>query len=417
MGFLSVKSCCGLLLCLVITGAAGIAIGFENAKVMPKGVRNVDVRNVSTYISQKADGGGQLVGIGERLEKDLTFQKAINNEKSIIKRKELQAFLLTETPEITVGDSLGTYTADLEASVNVTAPIVAYGYTSKTTLAVAVPIYAASTATKIGFRPNNPVASKFFKLLNQPNVNQPASAMEAADKLNDARGQLQQKLRDNGYAELGTWQNTGLGDMTIAAKHRFFEREHFAAAATGGVVLPTGKTANPDNLTSIPFGDGQTDYFAGLTVDEPIAGNVFLNQYAKYTYQSADHKTIRLQTEEEPIEVPRQNVRYKLGDKVDGGISVQYEPPFGLVCGLGMDVQRKFADRYDAPQEVRSYIEEETDQFIQYAAVMVGYSTVPAFQRGEVKVPASVSAEFHRPLRGKWAPMADMTQVDINLFF
>ena len=406
---------------LLIYGAAlfsgGVAVGFENTKVMPKGVRNVDVREVSTYITQKADAAGRLVGIGQPLEQDLTFQKVINNEKSIVKKKELQAFMLTESPEITVGDTLGTYTADLEANVNVTAPIIAYGYTAKTTLAVAIPVYAASTATKIGFHPNNAVSSRFFKLLNDPNVNQPASAIEAADKLNDARGQLQQKLSDNGYAQLGTWQNTGLGDITLAAKNRFFSREHLAAAATGGIVLPTGQTADPDNLTSLPFGNGTTDYFAGVIVDEPIVGDIFFNQYVKYTYQSANRKTIRMQTEDEQIEVEKKSVDFKLGDKVDTGFSIQYEPQYGLLCGLGFDYQRKFADRYDAPIEVRRYVEKETDQMIEYGSVMLGYSTVPAFTRGEFKVPASVSMEYRKPLRGRWAPMADMTQVDINLFF
>jgi hypothetical protein len=203
----------------------------------------------------------------------------------------------------------------------------------------------------------------------------------------------------------------------LAAKHLFYKREHLASAVTAGAVLPTGRTDDPDNLTDLPFGDGQTDYFAGVIVDEPVAHGLFFNQYLKYIYQSPSRKTIRLKTDAEPIEVPKQKVGYKLGDKVEAGVSIQSEPDFGLIAGLGADVQRKYMDRYDTEADVRKEIEKETDQQAYYGSARLGYSTVPAFSRGEFKVPANVSIEYRRPLQSRFTPAADLTQIDLNIYF
>jgi hypothetical protein len=392
-------------------------VALENTKVMPKGVRNLNVREVSTYLRDKTDSSGTPVTLAQPLQKDLTFQTVLNGEKNVLKRKQLEAFLLTESPALSREDALGTFTADLNAAVRVMAPIFGYGINKKTTLALAVPVYAASTDVKVGFRPNNEVAGRFFGLLNASNVNQPASAAEAADKINSAVSELQSKLERNGYSTLGPWNATGPGDMTVAIKQLISSGELWSSAYTVGTVLPTGRVDDPDNLTDLAFGDGQTDIFASLILDEAVGGGVVFNQYAKYTYQNAGKRTVRKKTEAEPIEVEKAHMAFKLGDKIESGVSVQYEPAFGLMSGVGVDYTKKFADRYDADAEVRSELEKDTAAESYYGSVKLGYSTLPAFSRGEFKVPTSIAMEYRRHLKSRNTPAGDYTQVDFNLFF
>jgi hypothetical protein len=280
-----------------------------------------------------------------------------------------------------------------------------------------VPYYRAQTSIEVGFQAND-TAQAFLDALASPENNQVASAHEAADKLNNAVAKLNTKLADNGYRELEDWQDQGLGDMTVAAKYRFYEQSKLALASTAGVVAPTGRVDDPDILNDIAFGDGQWDVFGQLAVDEPLSGGLFLNQYAKYTVQLPGRKHVRQKTDDEPIEVEKANAKFKLGDKVDLGTSVQWQPAFGLVTGVGYTYSRKYGDVYrDVTKDSKGELETGTDQEAHNGEAVIGYSTVPAFQRGSVAVPLELKLSYVNQLASRNMPVSDLVQLDLNLFF
>ena len=200
-------------------------------------------------------------------------------------------------------------------------------------------------------------------------------------------------------------------------KSLLFKRDLLAAAQTVGVVLPTGRVDNPDNLTDLPFGDGQLDVFYGLALDQFLPYGITFNEYAKFTYQSEGTKEIRLKTDFEPIEVEKAMVAFKLGNKVEAGASMNYENRMGIIGGAGFDFFRKFMDQYDVSDEVQAEVAKETDAVTYFASAKLGYSTVAKYQRGQAKVPFMVSAEHKRNLAGQSSVIANMSTVDINLFF
>ena len=402
---------------LVIFGLLGMtsnALAFEHTKVLPKGVRNATLRMIDTEISEKTNANGIPEPLSQPLAKDLTFARILQGETGV-KRQQLEAFLLANG--FPLDQSIGTFSADLQGRVSVVAPVFSYGLTEKLTLALAIPYYRASTAVEMGFKPN-PNAQTFLTTLTQPSNNQTQSAREAAEKFNSAVEELNKKLARNGYSRLDTWEGQGLGDIVVAAKHQTFASEYFIAALTGGVNAPTGRGDDPDLLTDLPFGDQQWDVFAQAAFDQPLVAGIGLNEYAKYTYQAPGRKSIRAKTEDEAIEVELKRVSFKLGDKVDAGVSLVYEPAFGLTTGIGRSLFRKRGDQYRGLSlESETEWEKGSDQSADYNEYKLGYSTVPAYQQGTFKVPFSVGLEFKQHVKSRNMPVSDLAQAELSLFF
>ena len=395
-------------------GASGLAQAFEDTKVLPIGVRNLSIKHVHADLKNKTDGEGRYQSLAKPLAKKMKFKDAIKAETGQ-KRKEIESFMLVNG--YTEEDTLGQFNADLRGIVDVTAPVISYGVTDRLTLAVAVPIYRVKTRVEMGFVPNEN-AGRIVAQLNDPILNQTAKGQEVAGKLTDAEGELDQKLIDNGYEPLGEWEETGIGDITLAGKYKVYNGSVFKIASTNGFKIPTGRVDDPDILTDIPFGDGTYDFFTQLAFDQKLSGGVFFNQYVKYNYQFESSKTVRLKTDAEPLEVDKEEVDYRLGQSVEGGISVQFEPASGVLLGTGGVYSQKDGDEYIVEAEdVQSELEKETHTKATYWEFRLGYSSVQAFQRKEAAVPYNLVFDYKKHVASIHTPNADVLSMNLALFF
>jgi hypothetical protein len=371
---------------------------------------------VETDISEKTNGSGTAQPLAEPLMQSLTFAKIAKGETEL-KANKLRAFLLNNGFD--ENESVGEFTADLNGHLSVLAPIMSYGLTEKFTLALAVPVYKAATSIEVGFKANDR-AQAFLNSLSNERNNLSVDAREAAYKLNNAVDRLDEKLVDNGYRELDDWKAQGLGDITLAGKYKFFENPRLAMAATGGIVAPTGRGDDPDILNDIAFGDGQWDLFSQLSFDQPIPGapTFTLNENAKYTLQLPGRKVIRDVEADEQIEVGKSEVAFKLGDKVDMGVSLQWQPRFGLIAGVGYTYFKKFGDVYrDISAKTKLEMEDGTDQNAHNGEAVLGYSTIPAFQRQAFSVPVELKLSYLKQYASRNLPVSDLAQLDFSLFF
>ena len=402
--------------CLIVISWSFVscaAFAFEHTKVLPKGVRNITIKSVRTVIEEKSNHQGRLESIAKPLEKDLTLNKILQS-KTGLKKTQLHALILSEN--LKESDSLGTFKADMIGSVAVTAPVFSYGLTDRLTLAMAVPYYSANVKVGSSFQINDPVAMALVASL--VDKNQIKEANELVYKLNNAVGELNKKLVKNNFSELRDWSDSGVGDITLAAKLKLVEYKWFHLATTNGMVLPTGKTKSPFVLNDIPFGKGAYSLYANVGVDEYISSNVFLNQYVKYTHHLTGSKKVRLATDKEAIEVEVEEVDYRLGDHLDSGVSIQYEPDSGLIAALGYVYGKQYGDTYEIVNEaVRQKLEDNTQKRAEYIEFKVGYSSVKAFKRGEALAPLTASLEFKKHQASINTPSNDFMTFDVALFF
>ncbi len=394
---------------------SSVAFSFEDTKVLPKGVRSVNMRRVTTSFDSKTDREGVAKPLGQPLAQDLTFAKIVKGETGL-KREQVKAFLAENG--FNESDSVGAFTADLRGQIAVFAPIMSYGVSERFTIALAAPFYQTATDVSVGFRPNSR-AQAFVNSLAVTENNQTSSAREAGGKLNRAVGRLNEKLIDHDFRALERWSANSLGDVTLAGKFLGFSAESFAVALTTGVVAPTGKPDDPNILNDIPSGDGQWDIFEQIAFDEKLPGSFTINQFAKATYQMAGKRDVRAISSDEKIEVPVTSASYKLGDKFDLGTAVKYEPEYGLVLGAGLTYARKLADEYrgDFADETAAELEKGTDQLARNAEMVVGYSTIPLFRKGVVPVPLDLKLTYVKQLASRNMPVTDLAQIDFSLFF
>jgi hypothetical protein len=404
------------ILCSILLLSVGAtSYAFESTKTLPKGVRNLNVKGLYTTTSNKTNASGDLEPLAEPLWRPLRFRNIVAGEKGL-KKTQLEAFLLSQN--INQNDTAGDFRADLNAQINVWAPVFAWGITDRLTLAAALPYYSSSTDVKVGFR-TNAGAQRFLAALTTESMNNYQSAVEAAEKFQNAVGRLNERLQENAYQALEPWNKTAWGDLTIASKYLAYDGETLKLAGQFGVNAPTGRTDNPDILTDLPFGDGQWDVFGTVLSDQYLNSSIFFNQFFKYTYQSPDRKNVRWKTYEETVEAPRVPTDYKLGDKIDAGLSMQFEQEStGLTGGLGGLYFRKFSDRYEVDlPEVRNELQRQTGQNALYWQARLGYTTLPAFHRKDFALPLSASIEYRKQFQSRNVPVTDFTQVDLNLFF
>ncbi|RZA21566.1 MAG: hypothetical protein EOP10_16490 [Proteobacteria bacterium] len=394
--------------------ACNTAYAFESTKVLPKGVRNLDIRSLYTQTSKKTDLHGDEVSLAVDLYKPLKFSNILQGEEGL-KRTQLNAFMIARGFKET--DTVGNFRASLNAQINVWAPVLAWGITDKITLAGAMPYYSTSTDINVGFR-SNEGGDALLRAFEDPAVNYYYAAVEASDKFANAVGRLNERLEKNGYEPLDSWNQSGWGDFTLAAKALVQEGPVLRTSTTFGFNAPTGRTDNPNILSDLPYGDGQWDLFAQLTLDQIISKNFFINQFVKYTNQLPDRKEMRWKTFDETVEATRHQTDFKLGDKVDAGISFQYEQDSGLNAGLGGLYYRKFGDRYDVDiVDVKNELKRATDQNALYWQARLGYSTVEAYRRKEFALPMSATIEYRKQYESQNLAVTDFTQIDLNLFF
>jgi hypothetical protein len=396
-------------------GLASQLLAFESTKVLPKGIRNVKLRTLYTTAKTKTTPEGDIEPLADRLWKPLEFRHVLSGESGL-KRKQLEALMLQQG--WTRNKSLGDFRAEFDAQINVWAPIFAYGFTDRFTLAVALPVYSSSTDIGVGFTANHG-AQDFVTALKSPSMNNTQSAVEASQKLQNAVGRLNDKLVDNGYDTFDKWNSTGIGDTTIAAKYLAYDGSLLKAATSFGIVAPTGETESPDILTDLSFGDGQWDAFAQLIFDQNIFSWMTFNQFYKYTYQAPDRREMRLATNDETIEVGKEDLDFKLGDKIEAGTSLQFEQnSTGLTAGLGLQYFRKYGDRYEVEAiDVKNELQRDTAQQALYWKARLGYTSLPAFRRNEMKVPFVASIEYRKQYESINTPRTDFTQVDVGIFF
>jgi hypothetical protein len=394
--------------------ACNTSYAFESTKVLPKGVRNLDIRSIYTQTSEKTDLHGDKVSLAVDLYKSLKLSNVLQGEEGL-KKTQLAAFMLARGFKET--DSVGDFRASLNAQINVWAPVFAWGITDRLTLAGALPYYSTSTDINVGFK-TNAGGDALLKAFEDPAVNYYYAAVEASDKFANATQRLNDRLVKNQYAPLDSWNQSGWGDFTLAAKDLVYSGEVLKTSVTAGFVAPTGRKDNPNILTDLPYGDGQWDLFGQLTLDQAISSHVFFNQFAKYTYQTKDRKAVRWKTLDETVEAPRYNTDFKLGDKFDAGVSVQYEQDSGFNGGLGASYFRKFGDRYDVDVvDSKNELQRATDQDALYWEARLGYSTVEAYKRKEFALPMSASIEYRKQYQSQNIAVTDFTQIDLNLFF
>ncbi|MDA8791736.1 hypothetical protein N9N67_00750 [Bacteriovoracaceae bacterium] len=393
-------------------------MAFENANVLPKGIRNVQIRNGQYVARDKYDNDGNVQNLGAPLNKDVKFLDFVDAQETEFKKGQLQGAL--KAGGVSENDIAGETTGQVQIDIDAQVPIFAYGVTEKWTTAFAIPIVTTKVDIKTGFKSSGTSDSFVSQEFVSKGLRNKAYEMQS--KTDQA---IKRKLRRYDYDDdLEDREETRLGDIVLVNKYNVIKNKKSVLTLRGDLVLPTGETTDVDRAVDVGSGDGQMDIGIGGAYTYFLNDTFSLTTFLSYTNQMAAYGVDRRIPEKASTKVTPdidRNTRVDLGDQYIGQIYLSAkigETPFTLMGGFHAALKeedRYSGDKYSSRRY--NYLNRDTDQEMHATLAGMTFSTVGMFRRGEFKVPLQISLMGTNVYRGRNAIKDNLTSFEFSLFF
>lgn len=393
---------------------------FESAAVLPPKIRNIRFMNARIDGINKFDNGGNVVAVGNSLNKTITFADSIKGKDNIYDRASLRGILKDSNidPDSNIGDTTGM----VNIAVNARVPVVAYGLNKKTTVAVAIPYVVSNISVATGYVADQDknLENMVQNVLQDKRRTQHKSFKVQADTLNAIR----KKLADNNYKQLSEseGEQSRLGDIRLVVKHQLDKQDNSATALKLELVAPTGQTLDPDKAVDMASGDGQWDIGVGMVSEYRLNSNVSFAGYAGYLFQLEKTAEKRIPTESDSKITPDSdnNTLVDLGDQINLQASVRLDFWNGFTFLNGYSYQHKGEDRYSGNLYASSrydYLERDTEQTMHAYISGLGFSTIPLFKQKKFKVPLQANLFYTSVFEGRNILKDDIVTFEMAIFF
>lgn len=398
----------------VMAGSISIPVAFDNAKVLPKGVRNLRYNNVMAEANTKYDEFGNSVGVGDAFNVDVSYNKLIDGKDTALEKGILQGYLQRHGKDLNAdaGETTGVVNVEVDAQV----PVFAMGITRKWTAAIVVPIVESKTNVDTGFLAGSEIQSIANQLVSE---GKGFKAEEVQQKTNNA---IIDSVAKKGYKPLADEQKDMLGDIRVVNKIQLKNEKDYAISLTNSLVLPTGEEADIDKVVDVGAGDGQFDVEAGVNVDFNMTSRITVSARASYTWQIEDTTAKRIPENADSTVTSDVDYQVKrdLGDIIYTSIGAGYLMDSGIQLRGQYSFQYKEGDVYsgDKYESYRyDWMGQKTSQRLHAAQFGIGYSTIPAFKRKEFAVPLELNVTLGTPLAGKNVTNDTTIAAEIAVFF
>ncbi len=390
---------------------------------LPKGVRAAVVRQITTdNINSSFTGNQQEKEYFLKLSLDA---RALQGAQQIFSTY-LDA-LREQSPAAYDALQLGEYEISAKAKVDIQGFGLAYGLTDRLTTYISFPYFHAKVNINMVRTKgnNNEEVQRLLKANNSdPNTVSTVSSIivGVTNSLPDASGGVIQSAVVNyyGYRPIGNWEGEGLGDTEIASIYRLTDWADAGLATTMGIVLPTGRTDDPDIIQDFAFGDGQFDVFSEFGGGfRAGVSNWYSDSSLRYTFQAPSTKTLRVPDSSDYLLGSKKATFYeKLGDKIDffAGETYKFNEMFSSTASYLYNYT--FESRYDSPyKDANKILEKDTAKSSHVGKLAVAFSTVDLFKKNKFFAPISVSVSGQKTLRGQNVPNYTRYDFELRLFF
>lgn len=375
-----------------------IPMDFENAKVLPKGIRNFRIRGASFQATEKQDGTGAVVPVGNALNKGVTWNKIIEGKDTAVERGTLKGYL--ESKNVNLNEEVGQTTGVVGIDFQTTVPIFAYGVTDKMTVALAVPVVRTSMEVDSGFVGNSNLNALATTLI------QDGSQSKAYEMRYKTLNAIQEKLKKYNYEPLESREETRLGDIRLVTKNLIHQKGRVDVAIKGMLTVPTGSPTKASRAVDVGTGDGQWDAGMGIVTDYNYGEYSMLSAYAAAVAQLPTTRERRIPEAFDSKLSPDVdgNTRMDLGDV----LNFQVANKFGFMKGFSFTtaymMQYKDTDRYSGSKYANSrykWLEKDTAQSMETIHLAAGYSTLQLFREKKFPAPIETNLTFNRVVGGR----------------
>jgi hypothetical protein len=398
----------------VMAGNLSVPAAFDNAKVLPKGIRNLRFNQVYAEANDKFSSNGTTVSVGTALNVNVTYNKLIDGLDSSIERGVLQGYLGVQDKDLNsvAGQTTGVINVEVDAKV----PVMAIGITRNWTAALVVPVVTTRTNIDTGF-----LAGSGFQALSNQLIAE-GKQFKAEDVQSKSNAAIANKVKKYGYRLMSNEEKDMLGDIRLVNKIQISKKRTHAFAITAGITLPTGEEASIDKVVDPAAGDGQTDYELGMIADLYLNSRMSLSARASYTIQASDKTAKRIPEVSDSSLTPDidPEVTRDLGDMIYTSLGFNYQTDMGLLVKTQYSFQHKNSDSYSGSKfasERYGWMSKDTNQNLHAMQLAVGYSTIPAFKRKEFAVPMELNLTLGTPIDGKNVTKDSSVVAEMAIFF
>jgi hypothetical protein len=407
-----------ILICSILSGQAFAGnlqapAAFPSAKVLPKGVRNFNLKGVIASGSTTYNNSGTDVVLADPFFNNLTYKNMLDGIKDPYDRASAKAKL--DQIGASEDDSFGNTTGQVNAKITATVPVFAWGFTPKFTGAIVVPVIRSSINVDTGVNHTN---EAMYNAMVDALADVSSKQDEFEDKL---ASPVSTKLADYNYEPLESQTETKLGDIKLVAKYKTWEDRKNTLTLGGEVSLPTGKEANPNKVVDTAGGDGQTDFGVAVNHDWFLSKGLTLSTTLSHIVQLKDTTEKRVPFTSSSSLTPDTDteVSRDLGDISLAQTALKWKGR-DFSAGLGYAIQYKQGDKYAGTKYEESrynLIGKNSVQNMQTVMFNFGYDTIGLYQRGKFAAPLAVGITHSRVLSGKNVVNDPLTVLDFSLFF
>lgn len=380
-------------------------------KVLPKGVRVVGYRNVTTSkINSNFNQGGSESPMGSQFRIDATTFNALTGNLIApnIDPAAYQALVV------------GEYKVDAEAQFNVHGTGFGYGITDKVMFYGEIAHYSARVNSNIKRTAGN-TYEEAARIAEQNGGTQNTILAENLRQMVDANEGTIQSVITNyyGYKPIGDWYGSGYGDMETGLMAKVIDKGVWGLMLYPGVVLPTGYQDDPDILQDVGFGDGQFDVFGEAATGYILNDKVSFGTILRYTYQAPTTKTLRVPQERDfTLSTEKGDFNVKYGDRINWTLNstvvvndwVSFTPIYRFMYQMPSQYDSEF-------KNANKYLGYNTDKSEHSAQLTTSFSSITPFLKKEFLLPAQINVNLVKTITGKNVPAASRFEVEFRMLF
>jgi hypothetical protein len=403
-------------ICMLFMGS--IAHAQYNA-VLPKGVRSVILRNITTSeVGSKFNNKGAESAFGSEFAVDSNTLSQSDSETI----QEAMDLLQSDYPDAFDALRLGTYQIDAKANVEVDVFGFAYGMTDNLTAYFGVPFYKADVRLKYSRKQDNSYNEVGEILNNYTNDDMAGIIGATVEQMFDVDGPViqNQVVQGYGYRELGDWSGNGPGDMEFGLMYAFQKAtDGSGLMLTLGGVAPTGYVDDPDVIQDFGFGDGQWDAFAEFGGSYTMNSHLILNAYTRYTHQFASDKTLRVnEAANGGLNDEKDVFTEKLGDMMlfDVSSDIILNDWISLTPSFRYETRER-AHYIDSSGMVNQQMGDNSNFSAQMFRMQAAFSSVTPYTKGNFILPAQIKFGYQTILDGENTPKFDRYELEFRMYF
>ena len=397
-----------LALCTSVTASAQVW------KTLPKGVRILGYRNVTTSkIGSNFNQFGSQSALGPQFRIDASTINGMTGN-AITPGNDVN-------PDAYNQLVVGEYKVDAEAQLNVHGLGFGYGITDKVMLYVQGTYYDARVKAKIKRTKGNNYSETGETLLNGNGGITDETLANNIDNLPDiTTGVIQSAIQNHyGYKPIGEWHGKGYGDMETGLMYKAIDKGIWGLMVYPGVVLPTGRQDDPNNLQDIGFGDGQLDVFTEVATGYVFNDHINFGTVMRYTYQNPTNKELRVPNDAD-LTISSQTGKFdvKYGDRFDfmlnSTLRVNNWVSFTPVYRYMYQMPSKFKSEFATANEIYMTNSDKQEHVVQLTTSL---SSIQPFLNKEFLLPAQINVNVLKTVAGKNVPAASRFEVELRMLF